>query len=68
MAGNDPTLEQMLAGLESRQAARPASFLDLVKQLLYPKAQAPINQPLPQFDAQGNPIGPRNLNDLIGRR
>lgn len=61
----DPTLDQMIDALDKRKAAQPVSFLDVIKQLLFPKAQAPVNQPLPAFNAQGQPKPPTTLNDLL---
>ena len=64
-----PTLDQMLNALDQRKApGQPSSLLDIIKQLIYPQPKAPINQPLPRFNEQGQELDPRTLNDLLMRR
>lgn len=63
----EPTLEQMIDAAERRQAAPQLGLLELIKQLFYPKPQAPLNQ-MPRFDASGNAAPARTLNDVLIRR
>lgn len=59
----EPTLDDLIMAQQNRKPARVNGLLDLMWQYLYPKPQAPLNQPLaPVASGQQQP---RTLDDVL---